>query len=64
MNAKQTSTSGLEHQLSSISMSERAHSAALHDAYIGELFADVVVWVCGKFNRPSVDVFATTSPKY
>jgi hypothetical protein len=66
MNAKQDMKSGssIEQQLSSISMSERVRSAALHDAHIGELFADAVVWVCRKLERSGTSVFVKPSPKY
>ena len=66
MNTRQNVKSGssIEQQFSSISMSGRIRSAALHDAHIGELFADAVVWVCNKMERPSAGVFAKASPKY
>lgn len=64
MNAKQNQESGVEQQLSSINMSERVRSAALHDARIAEAFVEVFTWAGSKFNRPRAGVFANPSPKY
>jgi len=66
MNASQNMKSGssIKQQFASINMSERVRSAALHDAGIGGLFVDAIVWVCNKFERPDAGVFAKPSPKY
>ena len=64
MNAKHNMKSDIERHLNSIPMSERDRDAVLHDALIGELFADAVVWVCRKFASPESGVFAKPSPKY
>jgi len=66
MNAKQNMKSGfsIEQQLQSVNISQHARSAALHDAHIAELIVGAIEWACGKFERPSVDVFAKPSPKY
>jgi hypothetical protein len=66
MNAKQNTTSfhGIEQQLSTICMSAHMSSEALHDARLGGKIVDGIAWVCGKFTRPSVEVFATPSPKH
>ena len=64
MNAKQTSKFGIEQQLSSISMSERMHSAAVHDARIAEAFVELFTWGGTKVNGPYAGGFAKPSPKY
>lgn len=64
MNAKQTSKSGMEQELSSINMSERMRSAAIHDARIAEVFVELFTWGGTKVNRPYADGFAKASPKY
>ena len=51
-------------QLGKINMSERQRREALHNAFIGVLFADAVAWVCSKARRQSAGVFVTPSPKY
>jgi hypothetical protein len=66
MNASQNMKSGssIERQLSSVNMSQYERNAVLHDARIAELIVDAIVWACGKFERPSANVFAKPSPKY
>lgn len=66
MNTRQNMTSEptIKQQLGSIHLSERQRREALHDAHIGELFADAVVWVCSKARRQKAAVFVTPSPKY
>lgn len=66
MNAKQDMKSGssIEQQLSSITMSERVRSAALHDVCIAEMFIGAIEWVGRKLQRSGVEVFAKPSPKY
>jgi hypothetical protein len=64
MIAKQTSSSGIEQQLSTICMSAHMSSEALHDARLAGRLIDGIAWVCSKFTRPSVDVFAAPSPKH
>jgi hypothetical protein len=64
MKANQTSKSGIEQELSSINMSERVRSAALHDARIAEAFVELFTWGGTKVNGPYADGFAKPSPKY
>jgi len=66
MNAKQNTkpVHSIERELGTICMSARMGSEALHDARLAGRLLDAVAWVCGKFTRPSVDVFATPSPKH
>lgn len=64
MNANQTSNSGIEQQLSTINMSERVRSAALHDARIAEAFVELFTWGGTNVNRPRPGVLANPSPKY
>lgn len=66
MNANKNLKSGntIEQQLSSIHMSEQRRAAALHDAFVGELIADAIVWVCRKLQRPHADIFATPNFRY
>ena len=66
MSAKQDTKSAysIEHQLSTICMSAHMSSEALHDARLAGNILDAIAWVCGKFTRPSADVFATPSPKH
>ena len=66
MNAKQNMKSGssIDQQLNSVQISRRDRAAAVQDARIAEMFVGAIEWVCGKFERPSVDVFAKPSPKY
>ena len=66
MNTTQNTKSGssIEQQLSSINMSERMSSEALHDARIAEAFVEVFSWASSKINRPYGDGFARPSPKY
>ena len=45
-------------------MSQDRRRQVLHDARIAESIVGAVEWVCGKFKRPSADVFAKPSPKY
>ena len=66
MNAKQNTKSfdGIEQELSTICMSARMGSEALHDARLAGKILDGIAWVCSKFTRPGVGVFATPSPKH
>jgi hypothetical protein len=64
MNPKQNLKSGIEQELSSINMSERMRSVALHDARFAEAFVEVFSWAGSKINRPYADGFAKASPKY
>ena len=66
MNAKQNMKSGfsIEQQIQSVQMSQHERNAVLQDARIAELIVGAIEWACGKFERPSVDVFAKPSPKY
>jgi hypothetical protein len=64
MKANQTSKSGIEQELSSINMSERVRSAALHDARIAEAFVELFTWGGTKVNRPYAGGFVKASPKY
>ena len=66
MNASQNLKSGssIEQHLGSINMSKQMRRAAHHDARIGEMFADAVLWVCGKVKRPRADVFAKPNLNY
>jgi uncharacterized protein YaiL (DUF2058 family) len=64
MNAKQTTKSGIEQQLSAINMSERMRRAALQEARIAEAFVELFTWGGTKVSRPSAGVFANPSPKY
>ena len=56
MNAKQN-MSGIEQQLSSVTMSQHVRSEALNDAGIAGLIIEAVEWVCDKFNAKQADVF-------
>lgn len=66
MDAKQHTKSvhSIEQELSTICMSARMGSEALHDARLAGKIVDGIAWVCGKFTRSSVSVFATPSPKH
>jgi hypothetical protein len=66
MNTRQNMTSEptIGQQLGTINMSERQRREALHDANIGSLFADAVMWVCLKARRQSAAVFVAPSPRY
>ena len=63
MNAKQN-MSGIEQQLSSISMSQHVRSEALNDAGIAGLIIEAVEWVGSKLQQSGPEVFAKPSPKY
>jgi hypothetical protein len=63
MNAKQN-MKFIEQQLSSISMSERVRSAALHEACIAGMFVEAIEWVGSRLQRSGAQVFAKPSPKY
>ena len=66
MNTRQNTKSGstIEQQLNTVRLSQQERNAVRHDARIAELFVDAIVWVCGKFERPTAGVFAKPSPKY
>ena len=66
MNTKQDTKSvhSIEQELSTICTSARMGSEALHAARLAGKIVDGIAWVCGKFTRPSADVFATPSPKH
>ena len=66
MNAKQNMKSGssIEQQIQSVQMSQHVREQVLQDARIAELIFGAIEWVCGKFERPSAQVFAKPSPKY
>lgn len=64
MIANKGTKSGIEQQLSAISMSERMRSAALNEAHVVEAFVEFFTWVGSKVKRPQVSVFARPSPKY
>lgn len=66
MNAKQNMKSGfsIEQQIQSVQMQQHVRDQVLQDARIAELIVGAIVWVCGKFERPTASVFAKPSPKY
>ena len=64
MNAKQTSKSGFEQQLSTIDMSEHMRREALHAARVAEVFVELFTWGGIKASRPYADGFAKAGPKY
>ena len=64
MNAKQNIKSGIEQQLSSVTMSQHVRSEALNDAGIAGLIIDAIEWVGSKLQRSGAQVFAKPSPKY
>ena len=66
MNASQNTKSGftIEQQIQSIPLSQRQRNSALQAASVAELFVNAIVSVCGKVQRPRVNVFAKPNLTY